>query len=88
LLSSIILCAFVDLLNTACIGIFLNNEDGEDAKSFYIFKKIVLLLFGNKNEMFNRTGISKVLPNLRNVYMHNFSHIGVFSIIWPTNLLG
>jgi hypothetical protein len=64
-------CAFVDLLNKACIVILLNNEDGEDAESSYISIKIVslLLLFGNKNEMFDRTGVSKVLPNLRNVFI-------------------
>jgi len=46
----------------ACTGIFLNNEDGEDAESSYISIKIVLLLllFGNKNEMFKKTGISKI----------------------------
>jgi hypothetical protein len=65
------LCAFVDLLNTACTGILLNNEDGEDAESSYISIKIVLplLMFGNKNEMWDRTGISEVLPNLRNVFI-------------------
>jgi len=25
-------------------------------------------MFGNKNEMCDRTGISKVLPNLRNIF--------------------
>jgi hypothetical protein len=55
----------------ACRGIFLNNEDGKDAESSYISIKIVLLLllFGNINEMFKRTGISKVLQNLRNVFV-------------------
>jgi hypothetical protein len=55
----------------ACRGIFLNNEDSEDAESSYISIKIeiLLFLFGNKNEMFKRTGISKVLPNLRNVFI-------------------
>jgi hypothetical protein len=53
----------------ACTGILLNNEDGEDAESSYMSIKIIflLLMFGNKNEMCDRTGISKVLPNLRNV---------------------
>ena len=71
------------------MGILLSNEDSEDAQSSYVSIKIVLLhlMFSNKNEMCDRMGISKVLPNLRNVSTCTPSVTRVlFSTIWLTNI--